>query len=137
MSNSGQHAVWHSWQWGPMLTCTTCPPLSLWLSPAELPCPAARSHTHHSPAAKHLCAISAVWAETRARGGRSAVLTQVIANNFVCFYSVAKHNPVNCEKHVVMFSILIKEFENTFQNCWKNKSFFFVCVYLQLHFLLA
>lgn len=35
--------------------------------------------------------------------------------------TLVKQNPVNSEKYAVMFSMLIKEFENRFQECWGKK----------------
>ena len=42
---------------------------------------------------------------------------QVMANNCMPFDTLAEHSPVNSEKHAAMLSILIKEFENRFQDC--------------------
>ena len=40
--------------------------------------------------------------------------------------TLAKHSPVNSEKYAAMLSILIKEFENWFQECQKDHEFMFV-----------
>ena len=90
---------------------------------AAPPCPA---HTHHSAATTHWCPINIVQAETRAWGECIAVLTQVLASKFVQLETLAKHSPVNSEKYAAMLSILIKEFENRFQDCQKNHEFMFV-----------
>ncbi len=42
---------------------------------------------------------------------------QVMANNFMHFDTLAKYCTVDSEKYAAMFSILVKEFKNTFQNC--------------------
>lgn len=47
--------------------------------------------------------------------------------------TLVKQNPVNSEKYAVMFSMLIKEFENRFQECWGKKKI----VYLQLNIQLT
>lgn len=39
-------------------------------------------------------------------------LTKVMANNCVQFGTLAKHTPVNSEKHVAVLSVLIQECEN-------------------------
>jgi len=49
------------------------------------------------------------------------------------FDTLAKHIPVNSEKYAALPSILIKEFENRFQDCRKIHQFF---GYLQFHFQL-
>ena len=61
----------------------------------------------------------------------SAVLTQVMANKFIYFDTLARHAPVNSKKYAAVLSVLIKEFENRFQDCKKSWIFFF---FLQLHF---
>lgn len=50
---------------------------------------------------------------------------QVKTNNAMFFELLAKHSPANREKHVSMPSILIKEFENKFQEC--QKTIIYVC----------
>ena len=47
------------------------------------------------------------------------MLTQVMVNNFMHFNTLAKHSPVNSEKYVAFLFILIKDFENRFQDCKK------------------
>lgn len=61
--------------------------------------------------------IGTVWVKTRAQGGHSAVLTQVIANNCVHFHTLSEKSPENSEKYAVVLSFLIKGFENRFQEC--------------------
>ena len=56
----------------------------------------------------------------------SAVLTQVMANKFIYFDTLARHAPVNSKKYAAVLSVLIKEFENRFQDC-KKKSSISVC----------
>ena len=58
--------------------------------------------THHSATGKVWCTVSTVWDETRARGGCSAVITQVM-NNFMHFDTLAKHSPVNRKKRAPCF----------------------------------
>lgn len=48
---------------------------------------------------------------------------QVTASNFMHFDMLAKHSFVNSKKYVAILSILIKELENRFQECWKNQFF--------------
>lgn len=43
------------------------------------------------------------------------------------FDTLAKDNHMNSEKYSALLSILIKEFDNKFQDCWKNL-FFFFCI---------
>lgn len=59
------------------------------------------------------------------------LLIQVMANNFRHFLILPEHNPVNSKKCAAVLSILMKEFENWFQDCKKIISF---SVYLWLHF---
>jgi len=40
------------------------------------------------------------------------VLTQVKANNCMCFDTLAKYRALNSEENAAMLSVLIKEFEN-------------------------
>ena len=68
----------------------------------------------------HWCAVGTVWSETRAHGGCSVVLTQVMANNCTrcdnCLNSL-----VNSEKCTAMLSILIQEIEDSFHTAKKKK----------------
>ncbi len=52
---------------------------------------------------------------------------QAVANNFMHFDVLAKHSPVNSEKYAAVLSILIKEFENRFQDLQKKHQFFCCC----------
>ena len=54
---------------------------------------------------------------------------QAVANNFMHFDVLAKHSPVNSEKYAAVLSVLIKEFENRFQDLQKNHHFFFVVIF--------
>ena len=56
---------------------------------------------------------------------------EVMRNNVICFDALAKHRPVNSRKDAALLFILIKEFENRFQDCKKSNCFL---VSLQLHF---
>ena len=58
---------------------------------------------------------------------------QAVANNFMHFDVLAKHSPVNSEKYAAVLSVLIKEFENRFQDLQKNH-LFLLLLYLQLRF---
>ena len=49
------------------------------------------------------------------------MLTQLMANGVMHFDTLAKHSPVNSKKYEAMFSVLIKEFKNRFQDCKKKK----------------
>ena len=49
--------------------------------------------------------------------GRNAVLTQVMANNFMHVDQLAECIPVNSKKHAVVISVVIKKSENRFQDC--------------------
>lgn len=44
------------------------------------------------------------------------MLTQVMASKFMHFDMLAGHSPVNSKKNAVVFSILIQELENRFQD---------------------
>lgn len=72
--------------------------------------------------------IGTVWVKTRAQGGHSAVLTQVIANNCVHFHTLSEKSPENSEKYAVVLSFLIKGFENRFQDLWKVINIFGIFV---------
>lgn len=50
--------------------------------------------------------------------GHSAVLT--VVHKFMDFNMLAKHSSMNSKKYAAVPSILVKEFENNFQDCWKN-----------------
>jgi len=63
--------------------------------------------------------------------GCSAVLTQMMASNVMDFGTLAERSLVNSKKYAAVLAIVIKEFENRFQDCKKIIS---VLVYLQLHF---
>lgn len=41
-----------------------------------------------------------------------------MAHNFVHFDILAECSPVNTEKYAALLSILMKKFENRFQDCW-------------------
>ena len=79
-----------------------------------------RAHTHCSATTKYWCVMGSVWAETRTRRRHSAALTQVTANNFMHFDTLAKHRSVNSKQNAAMLSILIKESENRFQEFGRN-----------------
>ena len=73
---------------------------------------------------KQQYAIVTVWAETGTRGGPSAVLTEVMANNCMHFDTLAKHSPVN-RKKICSFNLCFdNELENMFQDCQKSHKFF-------------
>ena len=55
------------------------------------------------------------------------VLTQVIANNCIHFDTLAKKSPLNSKKYTAMLSILRKEFEMRFQDCWNKIVFRCIC----------
>lgn len=57
--------------------------------------------------------------------------SQVMANKFMEFNTLAKNSPVNSEKYTGVLSVLIKECANRFQDCKKPNCFL---VSLQLHF---
>lgn len=44
------------------------------------------------------------------------MLTQAVAKKSMDFDTLAKRSPVNTEKYAAVFSVLIKEFENWFQD---------------------
>lgn len=76
---------------------------------------------------EHQCAMNPIWAETRARRGCGALPALVMANKFMRFDTLAKHDPVNSKKYATMLSFLVQEFENRFQDCRKDDQFF--CLY--------
>lgn len=94
-----------SWQW-------LCP--IEWLGPALGLAPIAHQHQ------TSVCNWHCWWAETKTRGGHSEVQTQVMANDFIHFNTLAKHSPGNSEKYAALFSVLIQEFENRLQDGQKN-----------------
>lgn len=59
------------------------------------------------------------------------MLTQVMASIFMHFDALAECSPVNGEKYAAVLPIVIKKFENRFQDCWESHQFL---IYLQLHF---
>jgi len=46
--------------------------------------------------------------------------------NFMHFDTLAKHTSVNAEKYTALLSVLIKEFENRFQDFKKKEKDFFL-----------
>ena len=44
---------------------------------------------------------------------------EVMRNNVICFDALAKHRPVNSRKDAALLFILVKEFENRFQDFQK------------------
>ena len=58
---------------------------------------------------------------------------QIMANNFMHFDILANESSMNKEKYAAVLSLLIKNFENRFQDL-KKYIFFFLVVYLRLHF---
>lgn len=54
----------------------------------------------------------AAWAETRAWGGHTEVLTRVMANSCMPCDILAKHRPVDDKRYLSVLSILIQEHEN-------------------------
>lgn len=69
------------------------------------------------------------WAGT---GTQGTALTQVMANKFMAFDTLAKHSTVNSKKHAAVPSVLVEEFENRFQD-GQNGSYH--CFVSRLHFL--
>ena len=57
------------------------------------------------------------------------MLTQVMANNFMHFDTLAKHKTLNSKEYTDMLSVLIKDFENRFHDCQKNHQFMFVTLF--------
>jgi len=51
----------------------------------------------------------------------------VMENYFMHFDKRAKHTPVNSKKYAAMLYVLIKEFENSFQDCQRNNLLF--CIF--------
>jgi len=43
-----------------------------------------------------------------------------MANHFMNFDALDKHSPMNSKKYAPVLSVLIKEFENGFQECQKK-----------------
>lgn len=81
-------------------------------------CPIAQQQPSHQHA------INIVQDETRAQRGCNALLTQVKANNCMHYDTLAEHCPMNSRKYAAGHSVVWKEFENRFQNRWKNYQFF-------------
>ena len=105
----GRHMAWPRPSW----SCS-CPCQVAWPGSGHKP--------HCSAVIKPRCAISSIWAETRAWGGHNTELAQVMANKFIHCDTVAKHSALNSKKHRVLLSIVRKESEKMFQDCWKKKS---------------
>lgn len=97
------------------------PPQAAW------PCP---ENNCHSATMKHQCFT---LSELKSEHGEDALESvQVMANKSMRFDTPAKHSPINRNKHAAVPPILVKKFENKFQECPKKVIHFFV--YLQLHF---
>jgi len=63
---------------------------------------------------------------------RSAVLAQGMAGKLMGSETRAAHSSVNSKNYVAMLSVVIKEFENMFQDCKKKKiNFQMECINLQ------
>ena len=58
------------------------------------------------------------------------MLTQVMANNFMHYNTLAKQSPVKSKTNLALFSCFNKTFENRFQNCKKKKKISFLCIFL-------
>ena len=56
--------------------------------------------------------------------------TQIKANNFMFFDTLAKHSPMTSKKHAALLSDLIQEFENRFQEFLGNNQYFAIFVTL-------
>lgn len=70
----------------------------------------------------HRCAVNPMLAEIRTRGEQCcAELTQEMANSCMHCDTLAKHTALSSEKHAVVLSVLMKEFENRFQDSKKKK----------------
>ena len=50
--------------------------------------------------------------------------TQIKANNFMLFDTLAKHSPMTSKKHAALLSDLIQEFENRFQDFQEDNQYF-------------
>lgn len=46
------------------------------------------------------------------------------------FDTLATHRPVNCKKYSAVPSVLIKEFENRFQDCLNVMGFLFIYLFI-------
>lgn len=79
-----------------------------------------------SETAKSSVCCYCYWAEIKKRGEHSAVLMQIMANNFVHFDILANYCPMNSKKYAAQFSILIK---NRFQDCLKIHHLFYIFAY--------
>jgi len=97
------------------LSCSCTLPRSFIV--AALPCWAARHPLLTTT--KYQCVIGTVWAETGAWVGHSAEPTHVMPNSVKHLDILTIPGIVN-KKYAVLLSILIKEFENRFCNCWNN-----------------
>ena len=56
---------------------------------------------------KERCTVKPIWAETRTGKGNGSLLTQVLGIKLKNFGTLAKHSPVNSEKHAAVLSALI------------------------------
>jgi len=71
----------------------------------------------------HRCTVNPVLAESRTWGEQCcAELTQEMANSCMHCDTLAKHTALSSEKHAVVLSVLMKEFENRFQDSKKKKN---------------
>lgn len=75
-----------------------------------------QAHTHCSAATKHHCTINT---KLKPGHGESTVLTQIMANNCISFDTLAKQS-YKMQKYTALISVLMKEFENWFQDCKKH-----------------
>lgn len=68
-----------------------------------------------------LYAISNDTSDIRTQWGCRSMLTHVMANNCMHFDTLAIHSLLNCEQYAALLSILIKESESRFKDCWRTE----------------
>lgn len=80
---------------------------------------------------EHWCDIYTVWAVTRVQRGCSAVLFLFMACIFVCCYTVARYNPLNCDKQAAVLYLSIMELDlfpfNKWNSLKKHQFFWYIC----------
>lgn len=63
------------------------------------------------------CVPSALPGCNRDTGRVQGVMAPIMANDFVHVGTLARHSPMNSETYAAVLGVLIKEFENRFEDC--------------------
>jgi len=115
----GLHVAQHSLQCGLPLPCT--------IMAAALPHQVAQPSPEHTPITQqqpNISMLSALfWLKTRAKGGCSTVLTQVMVNNCMPFDTLTKRNPGNSKKYsaVCVYIYIFTREDSMEEEMWNTK----------------